>query len=59
MIHINNCVYRILREKCNGKLDESSVPEHLRRLVGTFRGEDPHVDETLQNFHETEVYMNF
>lgn len=50
---------RILKDESNGKLNLSTMPAHLKRLVGHFDGEDASMDESLQEFQETKVKSQF
>ncbi|CAG4952188.1 unnamed protein product [Colias eurytheme] len=51
-------ILRILRNEGNGQLDTSLLPDHVKVLAEEFEGEDPSMDNYLENFSETKASLN-
>ncbi|KAL0821833.1 hypothetical protein ABMA28_005240 [Loxostege sticticalis] len=51
-------ILKVLKDECNGELDTSLLPDHLKVLAGQFEGEDRTMDERLVDFKETKASLN-
>ncbi|XP_026744221.1 uncharacterized protein LOC113505626 isoform X2 [Trichoplusia ni] len=51
-------ILKVIRDECNGELDTSLLPEHLRALADKFDGEDKSMDDQIADFKETKASLN-